>query len=96
MQGSAWPCLGRNTVLFGWETEVRRLNTGFLVVLVLPLPPGASVTQRQCALEASGSESAQDASRQDLVPTSCPGQALLGSGEVTVASKEGSRVLHGL
>ena len=77
IQGSAWPGLGRNRVLSGWVADVRRLNTGFLVVLVLPLPPGASVTQRQCALRASGPERTQDVPREDQAPASCcrPGLA---------------------
>lgn len=95
IQGSALPFWGRNTVLSGRVADIGRLNTGFLVVLVLPLLPGASVTQRRHALEVPRPVSAQDIPHQDQVPASCCGPGLAGRWW-EAASKEGSRVSDAL
>lgn len=54
----------------GWPVDPGRLNTGFLVLLTLPLPWGASESWRQGTLLASGQESTQDAAQPSASPPS--------------------------
>lgn len=67
----------------GRPVDIGRLNMGFLVLLTLPLPSGASVSQRQRPLQASGQGNTQDvpqSNASDGAPASCCAPGVAGRG----------------